>query len=41
MILMRRQGASIPIRLENTIRKNLSISLGLGEAMRKLETSPI
>ena len=34
-------GASIPIRLENRIRKNVSISLGPGEAMRSLETSPI
>ena len=34
-------GASIPVRLENIIRKNISIGLGLGEAMRSLETSPI
>ena len=34
-------GASIPIRLENRIRKNVSISLSLGEAMRSLKTSPI
>ena len=34
-------GVSIPTRLENTIRRNVSISLSPGEAMRSLETSPI
>ena len=34
-------GVSNPIRLENKIRKNISIGLGPGEAMRSQETSPI
>ena len=39
--IKRNRGASIPIRLENRIRKNVSISLSPGETTRSLETSPI
>ena len=41
LIYKKEYGASIPIRLENRIRKNVSISLSPGEAMRSLESSPI